>query len=168
MELFETLWPIHYAEGGKDCIAGIAFRACLCLQGLVILSRNFACIMNVSRKSIVQVCLLLLFYVFFVLGFLASRLSGFLVSLASWLLRLLGFSDVRLLGFLACSLLGFWASWLLLLLGFLPGFLASPGALPALLQPFVLTVQTHVTTMFAVGEACANHFACKWETPPLF
>ena len=63
---------------------------------------------------------------------------GFFVSPASWLL---GFAVSRLFSLLVSRLLCFWAFWLLLLLGFLPGFLASPLTPPlAFLKPSTLTV----------------------------
>ena len=116
------------------------------MQGLVILSRNFACIMNVSRKSIVQVCLLM-FYVFFVLGFLASRLSGLLVSLASQASWLLGCAASRLFGLLA--------SWLL-------GFLASPASwLPSWLLGFSRCSPGFVTAIRAYGTNSCHHHVCS-------
>ena len=79
---------------------------------------------------------------FLVLHYFCSRLLG---------VRLVDFSS-----FLACVF--FWlflASWLC---SWLLGFSPQP---PALLKPSMLTAKTHVTTMFAVGAGCAEHFVCK-------
>ena len=98
------------------------------------------------------------FLYLFLFGFLGSLLSGLLAS---------GFAPCRLCGLLASWLSGFLASPVSWLLGFLPGFMASPPN-PAVFHPSMLTITAHVTTMFAANEGHADHFVCKrgGGTPP--